>query len=112
MILLRGADRRANLLATTSPWSRRGWIGAPVSGAVYDQVSVTSNLVVPPPHDDERASACPSCHRRLAIPAMCWAHDEAAKPRRGQLWVCPRGHATAYRVRGVFTTIELLEDVS
>ena len=85
-----------------------------MSDTVYDQLTATPSLTVPPlpTHDDERPPACPSCNRRLVILATHWAHDEAGKPLRRQLWGCPRGHATAYRVRGVFTAIELLEDVS
>jgi len=46
------------------------------------------------------------------ILATHWAQDEAGQPLRRQMWGCPRGHATAYRIRGSFTPIELLEDVS
>ena len=85
-----------------------------MSDAVYDLSPATPGPVAPPPpaHDDERPPACPSCNRRLVILATHWAQDEAGQPLRRQMWGCPRGHATAYRIRGSFTPIELLEDVS
>ena len=85
-----------------------------MSDAVYDLSPATPGPLAPPPpaHDDERPPACPSCNRRLVILATHWARDEAGQPLRRQMWGCPRGHATAYRIRGSFTPIELLEDVS
>ena len=85
-----------------------------MSDSLYDMP--TTPPPVPParagPQDDERPPACPTCNKRLVILASHWTHDERGQPLRRQMWGCPRGHATAYRVRGVFTTIELLEDMS
>ena len=85
-----------------------------MSDAVYDMMTASST--VPPvsagARDDERPPACPTCNRRLVILASHWTTDERGQPLRRQMWGCPRGHATAYRVRGVFTPIELLDDVN
>jgi hypothetical protein len=59
--------------------------------------------------DDETPPKCPLCHRRLVMLAMHWVKDERGASMRRQLWGCPRGHATAYRARGRFSPIELLE---
>lgn len=59
--------------------------------------------------DDETPPKCPSCHRRLVMLAMHWAKDERGASMRRQLWGCPRGHATAYRARGRFSQVELLD---
>ena len=83
-----------------------------MSDAVYGQITAIPTIAVPPTHDEERPPPSPGCDRRLVILATHWAHDQAGKPLRRQLWGCPHGHATAYRVRGVSTTIELLDDVS
>ena len=85
-----------------------------MSDAVYDLTPATPNIAAPPPpaQDDERPPACPSCNRRLVILATHWTRDDGGQQVRRQLWGCPRGHATAHRVRGAFTPIELLEDVS
>jgi hypothetical protein len=62
--------------------------------------------------DEERPPSCPSCNRRLVIIATHWIRDEQNRSLRRQLWGCPRGHATAYRTGGVFSTLELMPDVA
>jgi hypothetical protein len=37
--------------------------------------------------------------------------DADGRPIRRQLWGCPRGHTTAYRVGGRFGPLEVLEDL-
>lgn len=84
-----------------------------MSDALHDMTTTSS--MPPAPHvvtDDERPPACPSCNRRLVILATHWANDESGTPVRRQMWGCPRGHATSYRIRGAFTPIQLLDDVS
>jgi hypothetical protein len=65
----------------------------------------------PAPEDDDRPPVCPVCNKRLVILATHPGRDAAGRPIRKQLWGCPRGHATTYRVGGVFEPIELLDDL-
>jgi hypothetical protein len=62
--------------------------------------------------EDETPPKCPLCHRRLVMLAMHWARDDQGRSIRQQLWGCPRGHATARRVRGRFSNLELLETLN
>jgi hypothetical protein len=62
--------------------------------------------------EDETPPKCPSCHRRLVMLAMHWVRDDQGASVRRQLWGCPRGHATAHRVRGRFSKLELLETLN
>jgi hypothetical protein len=64
------------------------------------------------PVEDERPPVCPRCQKRLVILATHAAVDSAGRPLRRQLWGCPRGHATVYRIGGSFGGIEVLPDVS
>ncbi|MGI8624742.1 MAG: hypothetical protein ACR2NB_14970, partial [Solirubrobacteraceae bacterium] len=59
----------------------------------------------------ERPPSCPSCQRRLVILTTQGVIDAAGQRQRRQLWGCPRGHATAHRMPGRFTPVELLPDV-
>ena len=59
--------------------------------------------------DDETPPKCPACHRRIVMLAMHWIKDEKGASVRRQLWGCPRGHSTAYRLRGRFSNLEILE---
>ena len=54
---------------------------------------------------------CPACTRRLVILATQAWRDEHGVPARRQLWGCPFGHATVYRVRGAFGPVEVLEEI-
>ena len=64
-----------------------------------------------PRHEEEdRPPVCPVCQKRLVILAMHPGRDPDGRPIRRQLWGCPRGHATAYRVGGVFGPFEYLDD--
>ena len=62
------------------------------------------------PEDADRPPPCPLCQKRLVILAMHPGRDAAGRPIRRQLWGCPRGHATAYRVGGVFGPIEVMPE--
>lgn len=62
--------------------------------------------------EEERPPTCPSCNRRLVILATHMGRDDQGRSIRRQLWGCPRGHATAYRDGGVFSSIELLASVA
>ncbi len=62
--------------------------------------------------EEERPPSCPSCHRRLVILATHFIGDGNGGRKRRQLWGCPRGHATAYRLGGSFSPIELMPDVA
>jgi hypothetical protein len=64
------------------------------------------------PVDDERPPVCPRCQKRLVILATHAGSDPAGLPLRRQLWGCPRGHSTVYRIGGSFGGIELLPDVT
>jgi hypothetical protein len=61
---------------------------------------------------DDTPPKCPSCHRRLVMLAMHWIKDEDGASVRQQLWGCPRGHATAHRLRGRFSGVELFETLN
>lgn len=69
-------------------------------------------VVNPPVAEDETPPRCPSCHRRLVMLAMHWVKDEHGAPVRRQLWGCPRGHATAHRLHGRFSSLDLLESLN
>jgi hypothetical protein len=69
-------------------------------------------LPAPSPEDDDRPPVCPVCHKKLVILATHPGRDAAGRPVRKQLWGCPRGHATTYRVGGIFEPIELLDDLN
>jgi hypothetical protein len=65
----------------------------------------------PSSSEDDRPPACPVCNKKFVILATHPGRDAAGRPIRKQLWGCPRGHATTYRVGGVFEAIEVLEDL-
>jgi hypothetical protein len=64
------------------------------------------------PVEDDRPPVCPRCQKRLVILATHAAVDGSSRSSRRQLWGCPRGHATVYRIGGTFTGIEVLPDVN
>src|SRR5262245_5173653 len=63
------------------------------------------------PVEDDRPPVCPRCQKRLVILATHASSDQSGIPLRRQLWGCPRGHATVYRIGGSFGGIEVLPDV-
>ena len=58
--------------------------------------------------DDDRAPACPVCARRLAILSTQTFRDGNGDLGRRQVWGCPRGHAVAHRVNGLFGSTRVL----
>lgn len=83
-------------------------LGSEMPGLGEHRVVAASGASAP---EEERPPSCPSCNRRLVILATHWDHDVEGRSVRRQLWGCPRGHATAYRSRGVFSAIELMPNV-
>ena len=81
----------------------RGAIG--IGGYVDD--GVTRPRVEP---EEDRPPRCPTCSRRLVILATQPWRDERGVPVRRQLWGCPYGHATAYRVHGAFGPIDVYSE--
>ena len=84
-------------------------LGSEHSGVVDPRVPASA--AGGPVPDEERPPSCPSCNRRLVILATHWIRDDDGRSARRQLWGCPRGHATAYRNAGVFSAIELMQNV-
>jgi hypothetical protein len=64
-----------------------------------------------PSVEEERPPICPRCHKRLVILSTHWLKEASGHSIRRQLWGCPRGHATAFRVNGSFSPIEQLPDL-
>ena len=85
-----------------------------MSDALLDATSSPTPPItaLPAPPEDERPPMCPACNRRLVILAMHRARDERGEQIRRQMWGCPRGHATAYRTQGVFSSITMLADLT
>ena len=63
------------------------------------------------PVEDERPPVCPRCQKRL-VNLATRGGGYSGRPLRRQLWGCPRGHATVYRIGGSFGGIEVLPDIS
>jgi hypothetical protein len=84
-----------------------------VSDAPFSPTPITPShaTIAAPLIEEERPPSCPSCNRRLVILATHQTRDEHGEIVYRQLWGCPRGHATAYRTRGCFSPIELLEEL-
>ncbi len=85
-----------------------------MSDALFDATSSPMSPItaLPVNPDDERPPMCPACNKRLVILAMHRTRDEHGEQIRRQMWGCPRGHATAYRTHGVFSSITMLADLS
>jgi hypothetical protein len=69
------------------------------------------DVVAAVPVEEERPPICPRCHKRLVILSTQWTREASGASIRRQLWGCPRGHATAFRMNGTFGPIEQLPDV-
>lgn len=80
--------------------------------SVQEDIVVGQSTGTSEPVDDERPPVCPRCQKRLVILATHAGSDGSGQPQRRQLWGCPRGHATVYRIGGSFGGIEVLPDVS
>ncbi len=81
------------------------------TGTVAIEVQFEDRLTtLPGDVDEERPPRCPTCARRLVILATHPWRDERGAAVRRQLWGCPFGHATAYRMHGAFGPLEIYQE--
>jgi hypothetical protein len=108
-------------ITTPSNWARDELERQnPVTSSMrVDHPHVQEDVLVGPstsgvfePIEDDRPPVCPRCQKRLVILATHDGLDGTGQPQRRQLWGCPRGHATVYRIGGHFGGIEVLPDAS